>query len=92
MEIKDIQKLAKLSRIEVSENEQKELLKDMESILGYVEQISEVATEEKTPDAGEHRNIMREDKDAHDSSKYTDAILDEAPRKKDDFIEVKQIL
>jgi len=92
MEIKDIQKLAKLSRIEISEVEQKELLKDMESILGYVNEIQEVVTEEKINEAPEHRNVMREDCDPHESGEYSKDILKEAPDTEGEYVKVKQIL
>ena len=39
MNIKDVENLAELARIELTEEEKKEILSDMESILGYVKQI-----------------------------------------------------
>lgn len=42
MNIKDVENLAELARIELSEDEKKSLLADMQSILGYVAQIDEV--------------------------------------------------
>jgi len=92
MKIEDVQKLAQLSRIDINEDEQKEFLKDMESILSYVSEIREVTTEERKLDVGEHRNIMREDKDSHESLEYTDDILSEAPASEEGYIKVKKIL
>jgi len=92
MELADVEKIAKLARIDVPKNEQKELLKDMESILGYVEKIGEVATDEKKPEVGSHRNIMRDDAEPHEPEKHTEVILKEAPKTKDGYIEVKKIL
>ncbi|MFC1720716.1 Asp-tRNA(Asn)/Glu-tRNA(Gln) amidotransferase subunit GatC [Patescibacteria group bacterium] len=88
----EIKKLSQLSRIDMDEGEMKELQNDMESILGYVEQISEVVTEEHEPIAGEHRNIMREDGEPYESGKYTEDILNEMPKVKDGYLEVKKIL
>ena len=92
MKIDDIQKLSQLARIDMDEQEMKELQGDLESILGYIEQISEVVTEEHEPVAGEHRNIMREDGEPHESGKYTKDILNEVPKVKDGYLETKKIL
>ena len=60
MEIKDIENLAELAKIDLSLDEKESLLKDLDGILGYVKQISEVKTEE---DETEYsiRNVWRED-------------------------------
>ncbi len=92
MEIEDVQKLAHLSRIDINEDEQKELLKDLESILDYVSEIQEVATKERNVETIKYGNVMREDEDAHDSGVYTKDILKEAPDTKDEYIKVKKIL
>src|SRR4051812_31029799 len=42
---KDLLKLAKLSRIECSAEEQKKLLHSLKNVLAYVEQLKEVDTE-----------------------------------------------
>ena len=42
MNIKDVENLANLARIELGEDEKKEILSDMESILEYVKQIEKV--------------------------------------------------
>ncbi len=88
----EIKKLSQLSRIKMDEEEMKELQCDLEAILSYVEQISEVVTEEHMAVAGEHRNIMREDGRPHESGEYTEIILEEMPKVKDGYLEVKKIL
>lgn len=61
---KMIHKLVQLSRINTSEDEEEKLLKDLSSILEYVEQLNEVQTDDVPPcnivldDLG---NVMRED-------------------------------
>ena len=42
MDIKDVENLAELARIELSEDEKKELLSDMKGILEYVKQIEKI--------------------------------------------------
>jgi len=89
---KQIKKLASLARMEVGEKEVNELQKEMESVLGYVEQISEIVAEESEKVVGEHRNIMRDDDNPHKAGEYTKDILKEAPSVKEGFFEVKKIL
>jgi len=59
-----IKYLTQLSRIECTEAEQESLLKDLQKILNYVEQLQEVETENVLPCnhvlAG-MQNVMRED-------------------------------
>ncbi|MCK5021993.1 MAG: Asp-tRNA(Asn)/Glu-tRNA(Gln) amidotransferase subunit GatC [Candidatus Pacebacteria bacterium] len=92
MEIKDIENLAKLSRIELSDDEKKELLGEMDSILGFVEQIQKVETGENVSEAGDLVNVMRSDEDTHESGVFTDDILAEVPKVENGFVKVKKIL
>jgi aspartyl-tRNA(Asn)/glutamyl-tRNA(Gln) amidotransferase subunit C len=59
-----IKKLTKLSRIQCSEEEQEILLKELEQIVGYIEQLQEVNTDDVLP--CNHvlsyiANVMRDD-------------------------------
>jgi aspartyl-tRNA(Asn)/glutamyl-tRNA(Gln) amidotransferase subunit C len=46
---KDLEKLAKLSRIACSDEEKKKLHRTLQSILTYIEQLKEIDTEGVTP-------------------------------------------
>ncbi|MBI5754051.1 Asp-tRNA(Asn)/Glu-tRNA(Gln) amidotransferase subunit GatC [Candidatus Peregrinibacteria bacterium] len=92
IEKKDIEKLAHLSRIEVSEEEKDVLRKDMESILDYVSQIKEAVSQVLPKEAGELRNVMREDNNPHEKGLYTKEIMDEVPDTENGYVKVKQIL
>ncbi|MFH1402342.1 MAG: Asp-tRNA(Asn)/Glu-tRNA(Gln) amidotransferase subunit GatC [Patescibacteria group bacterium] len=92
MELKDIENLAKLCRIELADNEKENLLGEMDAILDFVEQIREVKTETKTPSAELLKNVMREDENPRAGGFYTADILAEAPRTERGFIKVKKIL
>lgn len=92
IEKKDIEKLALLSRIEVSEEEKKILQKDMESILTYVSQITEAVLEMPVKEAGELKNVMREDNHPHAKGAYTKEIMEEVPDRENGYVKVKQIL
>ncbi|MFA6257918.1 MAG: Asp-tRNA(Asn)/Glu-tRNA(Gln) amidotransferase subunit GatC [Candidatus Paceibacterota bacterium] len=90
MEIKDVENLANLARIELTEEEKKDLLSDMESILGYVKQIEEVKIEDAELDYKVH-NVWREDEIIpRDFSR--ELITDQFPDAQDGFLKVKKIL
>lgn len=101
----DIQKLASLSRMKLTEEEQATFAKDIDSILGYVEQIKEVSSganaggtgttvshADKKPSDIPHRNAMRED--IADTNLNSDAsvLVDAAPAHEQGFVKVKKIL
>lgn len=88
----DIEKLAAMSRIEVSEEEVKTLHADIDSILEYISTIQEVVTEEPTPTAGTLRNVLRDDVDPHASGIYTERLLEAAPKREGNYFKVKKIL
>lgn len=95
IDLKEIDKLAELSRVEMTSEEKKEVQKDLESILGYVSEIQEVATD--LVGSPEERlsvlhNAMREDNDVNETGIYTDKIIKSAPKKKKGYIKVKKIL
>lgn len=92
MEIKDIEKLAQLARIEMSQEEKIKILNDMDSILGFIDQIQEAKVDINEREVGEVRNIMREDGEPHESGIYTEDILREVPKTRGDYVEVKKIL
>lgn len=92
MEIEDIEKLALLARIELSEEEKQKMVKEMDSILGFVDQIQKADVNITEREAGEVRNIMREDGESHESGIYTEDILKEAPKTREGYVEVKKIL
>lgn len=75
----DIQKLAKLARIEVDEADADDLKDSIGDILSYVGSVEEVAGEAGDPEAGAVRNVLREDSEPHDPDMYREALLREAP-------------
>lgn len=96
MEIKDIENLAELAKIELSDGEKKSLLKDLDGILAYVKQIEEV----EVPDSEieyNNRNVWREDLPAlgglnKNSAFSREQIIKQFPDSQDDFVKVKKIL
>lgn len=91
IEKKDIEKLALLARIEVSEAEKESLASSIESILGYVGQVTSVSEKAETV-LPPLRNVMREDEIRHTEGEFTEAILANAPARDGNYLEVKKIL
>lgn len=90
--MEEVKKLAELARIEVGDAEAATLAKDMEQILGYVEQVRNIAEisggiQEEGP-----ANVMRADAEPHQSGVYTSALMSAVPETEDGFVKVKKIL
>lgn len=79
----DIEKLATLAHLEVTDDEKRTLAPQLESILAYIEQLNELDTTEVTPSLGgltaegERTDASREDEIK--GSIGADAALREAP-------------
>lgn len=94
LERKDIDNLANLARIALSDSEKDKLQKDMESILGYVSELQNAPKVEDTHKPEDHylRNVMRDDNEPFESGANTEVILSQAPKRRDNFFVVKKIL
>ena len=93
LEIKDIENLVKLARIELTDAEKKKLLKEVDPILDYVTQLKEVIPGGKTDSkTQEHRNVMRSDSGETITGSNTEIITEEFPEKNGNYLKVKKIL
>jgi aspartyl-tRNA(Asn)/glutamyl-tRNA(Gln) amidotransferase subunit C len=93
LEIKDIEKLAKLARIELTHEEKEKLLKEVDPILNYVAQLKEVSSKiENTPRISDHKNIMRGDDVWSEGGINTEAIIKNMPESQRNYLKVKKIL
>ena len=92
--IEEIEKLAALSRLALSQEEKERMRSEFDSILGYVATIQKVSasTTERSRSIVAAVNVMREDKDPHESGIYTEALVGAAPRREGNYIKVKKIL
>lgn len=91
----EISKLAKLARIKLTKEEEKELSREFEDILAYVDQIKAAKIEHEGQDLvgkTDQINIMREDSESNTRGEMTEKLLDLAPKKHGRYIEVKKIL
>lgn len=94
MNKEQILNLAKLARLELTEQEVDKYASEIGSILGYVEQINSAVAEAKSDaiETGGERNVFREDSNSDEPETYTADILGCAPDVKDNFIKVQKIL
>lgn len=86
----DVEKLAGLARINVSEKETETLAKEMSDIVDFVSQVQEISADAKP--VHEHKNIMREDGEPHEGGIFTDDLLKTAATAKGKNIAVPKII
>lgn len=84
LDISQIEHIAKLSRLELSNEEKKLYSQQLSSVLDYVEQLSEVDTDDVEPTANVTglSNIWREDETEKSDVEYNN-IAKNAPEFKD---------
>lgn len=88
---KALEHLAALSRLEFSPAEEEKLLRDLQSILGYVSELRSVDTENVQPMSGvaNSRNVFREDADRESTNRGSDTRA--FPQSKDGFLKVPPV-
>lgn len=91
MEIKDVEVLAELAKLELNQEEKEKILSDMEGILNYIKQIEEVEVPE-IDTKYENHNAWREDALREEMDFSPQLIRDQFPASKDGFVKVKKIL
>ena len=91
--IDDVKKLAKLSALTVTDEEAVSLRAQLEEILGFVEQLSEVDTQGKEPtyQVTGLENVTRPD-EVIDYALDREALLKNAPDQHEGHIKVKRVL
>ena len=93
MTTEEVQHLATLSRIAITDDEAAALAGDFDEILHYVDTVRAVSAEtDAEPVAGAVSNVLRDDVGTHDAGAYTEALLDAAPVRDGRYVHVKKIL
>ena len=89
--IEDVEHVAKLARLELSEEEKKLFTKQLDDILKYVEQMSEIDTANVEPMASAIpvTNVMRDDEVVYSNTK--EELMKNAPDEEDGFFKVPKI-
>ena len=95
--MEELEHLANLARIHLSDDDKNSLLKEFDGILGYVDQLKKVDVSlDAEGRVGAVKNVMREDsvltQDQNSSDAHRNSILKEAPDRVGDFIAVKKII
>lgn len=89
----EVKKLATMARIALSDDEVETLRGEVDSILAYVHIIQKIPLPEGAS-ASPHldiQNVMRPDVDSHESGLYTEELLNAAPTRRGQYIQVKKI-
>jgi len=89
---KDVEYVANLARLELSEEEKEKFTKQLSAILEYMDKLKKLNTENIKPTAHalELKNVWREDEIK--PYPYRNDILENAPEKEADFFKVKKII
>ena len=89
--IKDVEHVAKLARLELTEDEKELYTKQLGDVLKYVDQMNEVDTTNVKPmsHAIDFVNVMREDKVVYEQTK--EELMANAPEEENGFFKVPKI-
>lgn len=90
--IKDLEKIAHLSRIELSAEEKTDMLRDFNKILHFVEKVKELELDDCPPMAylSDRRNALRDDTIGKETSQQD--ALKNAPAHDTDYIKVPRVM
>lgn len=94
LSVEEIRKLARLSRLALTDEEVEKLRGEMDSIIAYVDVIQKVELPGK-PEGSVYldmENVMREDGTPHAPGVNTEEMLAQAPRREGNYLKVKKIL
>jgi len=93
---KNLEHIAKLARIELTEKEKEKFTKELSSVLDYVDKLNKVDTSKSKTikQITGLKNIMREDKRSGIDNQELRAkkLLEQAPSKKNDYYKVPRVL
>lgn len=89
--IKDVEHVAKLARLELTEEEKELYTKQLGAVLEYVNQMNEVDTSNIEPmtQVVDFVNVMREDEVRYEHTK--EELMKNAPEEEDGFFRVPKI-
>ncbi len=92
--IKEVEHIASLARIELTEDEKEKFSKQLSDVLEYIEQLQEIDTSKFEPVAQVTGlvNVMRKDAAKTCDEGTRKGIISSFPEEKDGYIKVRQVM
>jgi aspartyl-tRNA(Asn)/glutamyl-tRNA(Gln) amidotransferase subunit C len=92
LSIKDVEHVAKLARLELTEQDKNKFTNQLANILGYIEKLNEIDTSKVEPmmHSISDENVVRQDTAI--TSISHDEIMQNAPEKEGNFFKVKKVI
>ena len=89
---KEVEYVAKLAKIEISEKEKEFLGEQLSKILDYIDKLKELNVEGIEPmrEVGESKDVLREDKARASGAK--EDILNNAPLREGDYFKIPKVI
>ena len=89
--VKDVEHVAKLARLELTEEEKEKFTRQLGDVLKYVDQMNEVDTDDVEPLSHpiDFVNVMRDDKIHYEQTK--EELMQNAPDEENVFFKVPKI-
>ena len=87
-----INKIARLSRIKIDDQESEDYIKDLNSILDWVDQLNEVDTDNVKPLSNISSSILPKREDVSKDKNSSEEILENAPDKLEGFFAVPKVV
>jgi len=103
---KTLEHLVELGRIDLDERSEEKLLKDLQKILEYFEELKEVDTENVEPMAGGHaerdlshakrggtivKNVFRNDEKSENGKTKNENLVEQFPEKQNGYLKVPPV-
>jgi len=92
---KEVEHIAELARIKLTEKEKDKMTKELGAILGYIDKLKEVNTEGVEPIAhitGLTDIFRKDDNPREPDPENIKRLMEQAPERKDNFVKVKEVL
>jgi len=89
-----VEHIAKLARIKLTNKEEEKFANDLSSILNYIDKLNEVDTENIKPiqQITGLETVIRKDEVTNKDPKIAERILSQAPEKQNNYFKVPKIL
>ncbi len=93
LSIEEVEHIADLARLELTEEEKAMFAEQLSSILDYVQKLNEVDTEgvEPTSQVTGLENVMRPDEIEEASAEEKEGILANAPQSEENLFKIKKV-